>query len=363
MNNQIQRIAELENEIEVLNHDREGWLSEKAELAAENEKLRRSLLAFSNPQNLTVIMEQKIKASVKEEVENFSRQFRDDVVKDVSNGILPYVKTAHDLCHKTIEKQGDLEERFERHRSEIAAVFDEQIDKTSELISSLSQEVVDAHQTGVKKWVDSYKKVEANLSAVNELASSLNENMKQARQSYENSKTAARQLSELFVKLKGESEKASENMQRVRDKTEESVIGSINRIESRFEDTGKNFKKSVYVVSAVLAFGILAFTFMTAGAVSGLLNKEAGRSISEMNALIKEEKSEVRSILRNTIEEAREDQIANEAKIELWDAMIQSLTPQQRDVYLNNVNRRVQQLKTARNGKKPDLAQKASAKR
>lgn len=362
MNNQIQRIAELENEIEIFNHDRDHWLSERAELIEENERLRRSS-AFANPQTLVATMEHKIKTSVKEEVENFSRQFRDDVVKDVSNGILPYVKTAHDLSNKTTERQSDLEERLERHRIEIEAAFGEETAKISQLISSLSQEVTNAHQTGVRKWVNSYKKVEADLSTVDHLASSLNKNITEVKETHVNSANAARQLSGLFVKLKDETKTARENIQTVREKLEENVSDSINRIESKFEVSRKNFKRSTYIVSGILAACIIAFTVLTAGTISAVLNAEAGRRISEMNARTEDEKKEVKNILRKSIDEAQENQIANEAKIELWDAAIQSLPPQQRETYINNVNRRVQQLKNARNGRKPELAQKTSAAR
>ncbi|HLM59489.1 MAG TPA: hypothetical protein VK308_01675 [Pyrinomonadaceae bacterium] len=256
-----------------------------------------------------------------------------------------------------------MEKRLEEHRAAIEVSLQQESDKISVLVSSLSRQINEEFKAGNQKIFNAYRKIETDLSAVNNLAGSLNKSVSEASKTYSDSTNAVNQISTLFERFKDESKEAAENIQKVRQDLMGNLGETSERIENRFEESRKHIKRSIFFVSGIVAICLLCFTIMTAGSISVFMNLDAEKRISKMDARFEEEKNEIRVILRKAIEEAQENQMADEAKVDLWDAMMQSLNPQQRNAYIIDFNKRMQELKTARNKRKPELAEKTSSVR
>jgi hypothetical protein len=158
--------------------------------------------------------------------------------------------------------------------------------------------------------------------------------------------SAVKTTQELLKKLDKPVEETSAYLNEVQSHAET----VITRASRHLTDAYKNLRQPVLwritilmVVTIVIHLGVGAFTLWR------------NRSVLDTNwqDLVQhseQQKTEIKGLLDKTIEETKESQLDREVKVKMWDAMLKTLTPQQRQAVIEKFRWQVNEAEQKRLG-------------
>jgi hypothetical protein len=307
--NPMQRIAELE--------------AKNAALEAENQSLRASRNGNGHVD---------VGKVVAESFDRFGRLFREDFTGKMAGNITPFIENTIRRCKEVEEKQTTLEQRFSQHEKTVSQSADE-------LASALKTARTDEE----KKWKAHRAQMQADFKHVDSFVTwfqtELEKNGKANKDAVIDCQVAVRACNELAIKIGTPVEEIMEYLDKVQSEGE----NRIWRAAQRFSDTYENLVRPIRRF-AIASFVLIAIFMLAMGWIVVKRNEvQLDSNIQQLAEYSEQQKIQMRQLLDQAMDEARESQIENEMKVKMWDAWMGTLTPEQKhdaiDKYRDLVNK------------------------
>jgi hypothetical protein len=314
--NPIQRIADLEAQL--------------ATALAANETLR----ANGNG-NGHVDVEKLIKQAF----DRFGQTFREDYTGKLAGMIQPFIESTVRRCKETEEKQTALESLFKKHEAAVSK-------SASSTAAAFSQLRADA----AADWQAYRAEMQQDITHVEEFArwflGQMQVSTRENAKAVTSCQGAVKTTQELLKKLDKPVEETSAYLEEVQSHGET----VITRASRHLTDAYKNLRQPVLwratilmVVTIVLHLGVGAFTLWRN-------RSEIDTNWQDLVQHSEQQKTEIKGLLDKTIEETKESQLDREVKVKMWDAMLNTLTPQQRQAIIEKFRWQVNEAERKRIG-------------
>jgi hypothetical protein len=290
--NPMQRIADLEAQV--------------ASLTSTNETLR----ANGNG-NGHVDVEKLIK-------QGFDR-FGQDYTGKLAGLIQPFIENTVRRCKETEEKQTALEEKFRSH----AEAVGKSADALATSFRKLHKEAENDWNAHRAQMQQDFVRVDGFVSWVEaETAKSWQENVKATT----NCNLAVRACNDLLQKLDKPIEESIEHLNRIKAHGDTIILSAAEDLRNTYQRLREPVLKRVTILIIATIFIYLGIGTLVFWGNRHLINTN-WRELTEHSD---QQKTELKELIDKTIDEAKESQLDREIKVKMWDAMLNTLTPQQR---------------------------------
>jgi uncharacterized protein with gpF-like domain len=310
----MQRISDLEAQV--------------ASLIAANE----ALLAYKNSHV-------EIEKLIADSFERYGRLFREDITVRVASHITPPIENTIRRCKETEEKQTGLEEKFKEHAEAVGKSADALANSFKKLQKD-AEKAWNAHRT---QMLEDFGRVQAFINWYQE---ELAKNGQKNAEAVVDCKLAARSCYELTQKVSAPVEKTIKHLEEIRSEGET----AIKRAAQRLTKTYENLERPVLgILSGVFVAALVAMIVL--GWI--VLKKNEGQLESNLQQLAdysEQQKTEMTALFNKAMEEAKESQIDREIKVKMWDTLMKSLTPQQREAVISQSRDQVNEAERQRIG-------------
>ncbi|MGA9997415.1 MAG: hypothetical protein WBP93_18495 [Pyrinomonadaceae bacterium] len=316
--NPMQRISDLEAQV--------------ATLTAENKSLQ-----LNGNGNGHLDLEKLIEKLVGKEFDRFGRLFREEYTGKIAGMITPYIENTVRRCADTEKKQTTLEDRFKAH--------EEAIGKNADSVTSTFKKL---RAEAEKDWKTYRAQMQEDFGRVDEFvkwaeAETAN-NWQENTRATTNCTLAVSVCTDLLKKLDKPVEESIKHLKQVKQHGD-SVINSAA------EDLTKTYRSLrqpvLSRVTLLLIFSI--FIHLGVGTVVLWRNRSLiDTNWQELSAHSDQQKQEIKGLLDKTIEEAKESQIDRELKVKMWDALMKSLSPQQKEAVISKFREQVNEAERKR---------------
>ena len=288
--NPMQRIADLEAQV--------------ASLTAANEKLRTNGNGHAD-----------VEALIKQGFDRFGQ----DYTGKLAGLIQPFIENTVRRCKETEEKQTALEEKFKKHRAAVSKSADD-------LVATFNAVRAEA----AKDWQAQRDLIIADFTQVDKFAKwfrgELDKNGRANIQTVVDCQLAAKACHELTQKVTAPVEETIKHLGEIKSQGET----SIKRAAQHLSKTYENLQGPVMKFAA----GVVLIVFITMIGLGWLIVKRNENQLDEnLQQLVEyseQQKTEMKELFGKAMEEARETQIDNEIKVKMWDELMKTQPPQQR---------------------------------
>ncbi len=312
--NHMQRIADLEAQI--------------ATLTAENQTLR------SNKNGNGHVEIDKL---IADSFDRFGRLFREDLTLRVAAHITPPIENTIRRCKEVAEKQAVIEDRFTTHEAAVG----KSADALSAAFKRLRADAEKDWQAHRAQMQEDFGRVQG---FVNWYREELATNGQKNAEAVTDCKLAARSCYELTQKVSAPVEKTIKHLEEIQSEGET----SIKRAAQRLTKTYENLERPVLgILSGILVTALVAM--IVVGWI--VLKKNESQLESNLQQLAEyseQQKTEMAGLFNKAMEEAKESQIDREIKVKMWDVLMKTLTPQQREAVISKSRDQVNQAERQR---------------
>lgn len=308
--NPIQRIADLEAQV--------------ASLTAANQTLR----ANGNG-NGHVDVEKLIK-------QGFDR-FGQDYTGKLAGLIQPFIENTVRRCKETEEKQTALEDKFRAHAEEAGKSAD-----------ALAASFKKLHKEAEKDWTAHRAQMQEDFGRVDgfvnwveaETAKSWQENVKATT----NCNLAVRACNDLLKKLDKPVEESIEHLNKIKTHGDTIILSAAEDLSNTYKKLRQPVLKRVTILMIAALFIQLGVGAFTLWRNRTLINT----NWQEMAEYSEQQKTEMTGLFDKAMEEAKESQLDREIKVKMWDALMKTLTPQQKEAVISKSREQVNQAERQR---------------
>lgn len=301
--NPMQRIADLEASV--------------AALTVENQSLR-SNGNGQGPANVEKLIKQ-----------GFDR-FGQDYTGKLAGLIQPFIENTIRRCAETEKQQTALEEKFKTH--------EEAVSKSADALAASFKKL---QKEAEKNWNAYRAQMQEDLGHVNgfinwyriELIKSGQQNAK----AVESCQAAVKQCRDLTTTVLAPATETIGHLNEIRSQGE----NAIKRAAQHLSKTYENLQRPVVKLAAGFLLLVLIFMMGLGWLIVRRSENQLNTNLQQLAEYSEQQKQEIKELLDKTIEEAKESQIDREIKVKMWDAMIKTLTPQQRQAVIEQFRSQV----------------------
>ena len=246
-------------------------------------------------------------------------RFGQDYTGKLAGLIQPFIENTIRRCKETEEQQTAIEERFKRHEAAVSK-------SAGNMIAAFNA----LHEDAKNDWQAQRDLIQSDFTQVDKFAkwfrAELDKNGKENAKAVTDCQTAARACQALTQKV---SEPVDETMRHLEEIQAEGET-AIKRAAQRLTKTYENLQRPVLWIAS----GFLALTIIFMLAMGWIILKRAqtlqDSNLQELAGYSEEQKTEMRGLFDQAMAEAKESQIDREVKVKMWDELMKTLTPQQR---------------------------------
>jgi len=297
--NPMQRIADLEAQV--------------ASLTAANETLR----ANGNG-NGHVDVEKLIK-------QGFDR-FGQDYTGKLAGLIQPFIENTVRRCKETEEKQTALEERFTKHEAAVSK-------SAGNMIAAFNA----LHEDAQNDWQAQRDLIQSDFTHVDKFAkwfrAELDKNGRENAKAVIDCQTAARACQELTQKVTAPVDETLEHLNEINSHGET----TIKRAAKNLSDTYEKLQWPLMKYAGGFLLLILIFMVGFGWLIVRRNEKQLDTNLQQLAEYSEQQKTEIKGLLDKALEEARETQVDHEIKVKMWDDLMKTLPPQQRQAIIDKL--------------------------
>lgn len=298
--NPMQRISDLEAKV--------------AALTAENQSLR-----SNGNGNGHLDLEKLIEKLVGREFDRFGRLFREEFTGKVAGMITPYIESTVRRCADVEKKQATLEHRFKAHEEALGKSADAMAASFKKLRAEAEKDWK-AHRAQMQ---EDFVRVDG---FVNWFETAMAKNAQENLTATMNCNLAVRACHDLLKKLDRPVEELITHLNRI--KAHGDTI--LNEAAQNLSNTYKRLRWPVLARVTILMI-VTVFVHLGVGAFTLWGNRAAiNTNWQELTEYSEQQKTELKGLINKTFEEVKATQIAGEIKVKMWDSLIQTLPPGQR---------------------------------
>ena len=297
--NLMQRIADLEAQV--------------AALTAENNTLR----VRSNGNGH--FDSEKMAEAIGARIERSGQLLREDFTGKLAGLISPYVESTLRRCAEIEGRQGNLEKRFEEHRKVVA-----------NSAAEMSNAFVLMRQEMAKDWNAQREQIQNDFSHVDAFVkwytAELQKNGRGSAEAVASCNRAVTACRDLTEKMSTPVTQTLEHLDDIRSWGE----GVITSAAGHLTDTYKKLRRPVLKRVTILLVATIVIHLFFGSVVLWRNRAVLDTNWQALTEHSEQQKQEMRGLLDKAMEEAKESQIDREIKVKMWDALVKSLTAQQR---------------------------------
>jgi transcriptional regulator of heat shock response len=299
--NPMQRIADLEAQL--------------ATALAANETLRTNGNGHVDVEKL-----------IKQGFDRFGQTFREDYTGKLAGLIQPFIENTVRRCKETEEKQTALESLFKKHEAAVSK-------SASNMIAAFNA----LHEEAQNNWQAQRDLIQSDFIQVDKFAkwfrAELDKSGKENAKAVIDCQTAARACQSLTQKVSAPVEETIRHIEEIQSEGET----AIKRAQQRLTKTYENLQRPVLaILSGVLVIALVAMLGLAWIIFRGNRN-QLESNLQQLAEYSEQQKTEMKELFGKAMEEAREIQIDHEIKVKMWDDLMKSLPPQQRQTVIDKL--------------------------
>jgi hypothetical protein len=311
-NSPIQRIADLEAQV--------------AALTAENKALK----AKTNGNGNGHLDAEKLLEAVGLRIDRSGQLLREDFTGKLAALIAPYIDKTLRECEEIATKQEDLEKRFKEHKKAVAG-------SAAEMEASF----VKIRKEANKDWTAQRDIIQEDFGRVDNfvkwLRSELAQNGKKLDDAVTSCGLAMRTCNELAEKMGEPVERAIAHLNEVKARGEADIARASKRLTATYDGLRRPFMWGIMSLAAA----VLILHLGLGGFVTWNNRKMLDTHWQDLVDHSEQQKKDIQGILDESLKQVKEAQIDSEIKVKMWDEVMKSLNPQQRDAFLYKLREQV----------------------
>lgn len=309
-NNPLQRIGDLEARV--------------ASLTAENNSLK---LRSNGTGHLDT---DKLVESVGLRIDRSGQLLREDFTGKLAGLISPYIDKTIKDCAAVGDGQIELEAKFEEHKKAVAASA-----------AQMAETFVKMRKEAAKDWKAQRDKILEDFTHVDEfvkwLRAELEKSAQHSSSAVASCNRAAEQCKELVSKVSAPADKIVKDLELVSSRGWD----TIKRAESNLNYAYQKLEPSVMKLMGFFLLMCVVINIGFGGYIFWINRDQSNSSQVQLIEYAEGQKQEMRDLFDKAMNEAKESQIDREVKVKMWDALMNTLTPQQREAVIGNTRAQV----------------------
>lgn len=318
-NNPMQRVADLEAQV--------------AALIAENTSLK----ARTNGNGH--LDTNKLIEAVGSQIDRSGQILREDFTGKLAALIAPYIDSTIRRCAEVEKQQGELEKKFEQHRKAVGGSAAE-----------METAFIKARKEAAKDWKAQRDQIQADLARVDGFAVWFNGELQKSAQhnngTVASCNLAAERCRELAERLSVPVEQTIEHLGQIQSQGEKVITRAGQRLTDAYDNLREPVLNRVTALLVVSAVIFMSFAVFTLWGTRRIINT----NWQELTEHSEQQKQEMKGLLDKTLEEVKEAQIDREIKVKMWDELMKTVTPQQRQDLVTKLREQVRKVGDKRLG-------------
>jgi hypothetical protein len=302
----MQRVANLEAQV--------------AALTAENTSLK-ARTNGNGHQDTSKLIE-----AVGSQIDRSGQILREDFTGKLAALIAPYIDSTIRRCAEVEKQQGELEKKFEQHRKAVGGSAAE-----------MEAAFIKVRKEAAKDWKAQRDLIQSDFGHVDEFikwfTSELQKNAQRNNGAVASCNLAVERCKELAEKVGVPVEKIIERLRVIEAQGKE----AINRAEQQLTKAYHNLREPVLTRATVLICSTIVINLAFAAFTLWGARRAIDTNWQELTEHSEQQKQDTKELLDKALAEAKEAQIGRESKVKMWDALMKTLTQQQRDALWGQV--------------------------
>jgi hypothetical protein len=268
-------------------------------------------------------------------MDRVGQTLKEDFVGKLAGLISPYLDQVVRRCTEAEQRQTTLEEKFKEHEKVVRGSAGE-----------LEAAFVKMRKEAAKDWQAQRAMIQQDYAKVNDFVKWLQERLEEGADTVQGHQEILEKFEELVNKVDVPVDETVKALNEIKSQGVQAIDEASQHLKKTYQNLRQPILSQVRWALAAAAMIIL----LMAGFSIWSMHLQANRSEQAIAEYTEKQKEEVRGLLDKTLEEAKETQIANEIKMKMWDAFLNSLTPQQQTAVIGKFREQVNEAERKRIG-------------